>query len=189
MEETLTKLGFQLSRQIVIMVLNQTSSPILARRFFQWAKLQPGFKHGAATYNALTTILARSRDLNSIQMVFSERLDAQVDVSASTFSFATAWHGDPDLLNEVTRIIEKMPFPSRGRAYNFLIRVLCRQNVNAALRVLEKMVIAGCAPNRKTFRPIIKFYRRHIQMDKVQEIYETMEIFGCPPVGFKRKPC
>lgn len=184
MEETLTKLGFWLNPQIVIMVLvlDRTVSPILARRFFQWATLQPGFKHNISTYDALTRNIARSKDFNTLQMVFSERLGAHVDVSVRTFRFAIDWDDDPNLLNEVIRIIEKMPFSTRKRSYNLLIRALCPKNVNAALSVLEKMVIADCAPESITFRPFIKFYRRHKQMDNLQEIYETMKIFRCPLV-------
>lgn len=185
MEETLTKLDFWPSPQIVIMVLvlDRKVSPTLARRFFQWATLQPGFKHNIPTYDALIRNIARSKDFNALQMVFSDRLGADVGLSVRTFMFAIDWHDDPNLLNEVIKIIEKMPFSTRIRSYNLLIRVLCPKNVNAALSVLEKMVIVDCAPETITFRPFIKFYRRHKQMDKVQEIYETMKIFGCPPVS------
>lgn len=188
MEETLTKMGFQVSRQIVRMVLSETRSPILARRFLNGPHYNR-FKRSVSTYNLLTTILAHSKDFNTMQMVFSEKMDAQVDVTVRTFRFATAWHDDPNSLNEVIRIIEKMPLTSRVRSYNLLIRAVCRKNANAALRVLEKMVTDGCAPNRKPFRPFILFDRLQNQMDKLQEIYETMEIFGCPPVGFTCKPC
>lgn len=118
-------------------------------------------------------------------MVLSERLDAGFELSSRTLTFATAWCGDFNMLNEVIGIIEKIAYPtgSRVHAYDMLIAALCkRDRVNAALRVLEKMVNAGHAPKPTTFLPFIASYRRTNQMDMVQEIHETMEIFHCLPI-------
>lgn len=178
LNKTLDKLCFQLSHQHVILVLPKIKSPILALRFFRWATSQPRFTHNRSTYDAIVNILGHSKDFKTLHMVLLERLDARCDLSSRTFTFATAWHDDFNMLNEVIGIIEKIGIV---HAYDMLITTLCKRHyTNAALRVLEKMVMAGYAPRISTFRPFILSYRRRNQMDMVQGIHETMKIFRVP---------
>jgi pentatricopeptide repeat protein len=86
------------------------------------------------------------------------------------------------MLNEVIAIIDKLAFPSRRHSYEMLIASLCEKNhVNAALRVLEKLLNPVCAVRISTFLPFILFYCQNNRMDKVQEVFEMMKMKGCPP--------
>ena len=99
MEETLSQLGVQINQGLVKMVLKKRSSPTLAMRFFQWAKLQTGFTHNTLTYNKLTNLLGRSEDFETLQKILAEMLPARRNYSVKTFSFAAAWHDDSDMMN------------------------------------------------------------------------------------------
>jgi len=176
MEETLTQLGLRMNTRLVKLVLNTANSPSSALRFFQWAKLQPGFKHDTSTYDTLVNILGWSKDFETLQRVLSERADACCNNSSITFLFAAAWHDDLDMLKEVMDMFDKLKPSLRREAYEMLIAALCRENhVNAALAILEKMVIADCAPRLLTYRPLIQVYCQNNQMHKAQEVFEIMK--------------
>jgi len=179
MEATLTQLGVQLTPQLVKMLFNKISSPSLALRFFQWSKLQPGFNHNTSTSDRLANILGRSKDFETLQRVLSERSPLSCNYSVKTFSFATAWYDDPDMLNEVIEMFEKLELSLRRCAYKMLIAALCQKNhVNAALMVLKSMSSVDCAPRMSTYRPLIQVYCQNNRMDKVQEVFEMMK--NCP---------
>lgn len=175
-EETLNQLGIHLCPQFVILILTKLDSPSSALRYFEWAKLQPGFKHTTQTYDTFGNILGRSKDFETLQRVLSERSAACCSNSAETFSFATAWYDDTDILNELMEMFEKLELSIRRDAYEMLIAALCGKNhANAALMVLEKMATAGCAPRMLTYRPLIRLYFRKNEKDKVFEIFEMMK--------------
>lgn len=181
MEATLTQLGVQVTPELVNQVFVEINSPSSALRLFQWAKLQPGFKHLTSIYDSLTNILGHSKDFEALQRVLTERLAVSC-YSAKTFSFATAWHNDLDMLNEFMEIFEKLKPPIRRFAYEMLIVALCKENhINAAIVALEKMARSGCAPNMQTYHPFIRLiqvYCQYNQMGKVDEIFERMK--DCP---------
>lgn len=175
-EESLTQLGIHLNPQFVRLILKKLDSPCSAMRFFEWAKLQPGFKHDTQTYDMLVNILGRSKDFENLQRVLLERSAACCSNSAEAFLFAAAWHDDADMLNEVMKMFEKLELSLRRDAYEMLIAALCEKNhVNATLRVLEKMASADCAPRMSTYRPLIQVYCQKKQMHKVQEVFEMMK--------------
>jgi len=176
LEETLNRLGIHLSPLLARLILEKIDSPSLALRFFQWAKLKPGFKHDTGTYDRLVNIVGGSKDFETLQRVLSERSAACCSNSAEAFSFATVWHDDSDRLNEIMEMFEKLDLSPRRDAYEMLIAALCEKNyVNATLMVLEKMVSADCAPRLSTYRPLIQLYCHKNKMDKVQEIFEMMK--------------
>lgn len=176
LDETLNRLGIHLSPLLAWFILGKIDSPNLALRFFQWAKLKPGFKHDTQTYDRLVNILGCSKDFEALQRVLAERSAACCSNSAEVFSFATNWHDDSDMLNKIMEMFEKLELSLRRDAYEMLIASLCRNNyVNAALMVLEKMASSDCAPRLSTYRPLIKLYCRKNKMDKVQEIFEMMK--------------
>lgn len=182
MEETLTQLGVQVTPRLVKTVLDTTSSPSSALRFFQWAKAQPGFRHSTSTCDKLVDVLGRSRDFETLQRVLSERFAECCFYCDKTFSFATARNDDPNLLNKVMEMIERLEISARRHAYETLVASLCKENrVDAAEVVLEKMVSADCAPQMFTFRPLILFCCHKYQMDKLQWVFEMMKMYGCPP--------
>lgn len=175
-EETLTGWGIQLSPGLVKMVLGKTSSPTLALRFFQWAKTQPGFKHNGSTYDKLINTVGSFKDFETLLKVLSERFVEGRKISFKTFSFATAWHDDPAMLNEVLEMIRKLELSPRRYAYERLIGALCKKNhVDAAIAVLEKITNADCAPRMHAYRPLIKVYCKKNQMDKPQEVLEKAQ--------------
>jgi len=178
-EETLTQSGVRLSPGLVLMVLGKTSSPTSALRFFQWAKTQPGFKHNSSTYDKLGNTVGSSKDFETLQRVLSERFVEGCKISFKTFSFVTAWHDDPAMLNEVLEMIKKLDLSPRRYAYERLIGALCRKDhVDAALAVLEKIATAECAPRMHAYRPLIQVYCKKNQMDKAQEVFGMMK--DCP---------
>jgi len=179
MEETLTQLGVHLTPGLVDIVLDKTSSLSSALRFFQWAKAQQGFKHNNSSYDKIANSLGSSKDFVTLQRILSERFVERCKFSFKTFSFATAWHDDSQMLNEVMEMIEKLELSPRRYAYERLIGALSRKNhVDAALKVLEKMASADCAPNMHAYRPLIHLYCKKNQMDKVREVFEMMK--DCP---------
>jgi pentatricopeptide repeat protein len=176
MEETLTQLGLQLTPRLVKTVLDTTSSPNSALRFFQWANAQPGFEPNIATYDKLVDILGRSKDFETLLRVSPERSGSHSNNFAKTFSFYAMWHDDSDTLNEVMEMFDKLELSIRREAYERLIVTLCEKNhVNAALKVLEKMASVDCAPRMSTYRPLIQVYCQNNQMDKVQGVFEMMK--------------
>lgn len=182
MEETLTQLGVQITPRLVKTVLDTTSSPRSALRFFQWAKAQPGFRHSVSTYDKLVDVLGRSRDFETLQRVLSERFAECCSNSDKTFSFATVSNDDPNLLNEVMEMIKKLEISARRDAYGKLVAALFKENhLGAAEVVLEKMASADCAPNAFTFRPLILFCCQKYQMDKLRWVFEMMKMNSCPP--------
>lgn len=90
-------------------------------------KLQPGFKHNTSTYDELVNILGRSKDFETLQMILAEMSSAPCSYSAKTFSFATVWHDDSDMLKNLTEIIEKLELSPRRNAYEMLIAALCEK--------------------------------------------------------------
>jgi len=185
MEEALTQLGVPLTPELVNRVFGKISVPSLALRFFQWAKLQPGFKQVTSNYERLANILGRAKDFEALHMILLEMSAVFCNYSAKTFSFATAWHDDPDMLNEVMEMFKKMALSLRRNAYEMLIAALCEENhINAALVALEKMASAGCAPRMQTCRPLIPVYCQNNQMDKVQEVFEMTKDFPQDPICY-----
>lgn len=181
MEETLTQLGVQITPQLVKKVLDTTSSPRSAMRFFQWAKAQQGFRHNTSTYDKLVDVLGHSRDFETLQRVLSERFAESCGYSDKTFSFATVSH-NPNLLNEVMEMIEKLEISARRHAYEKLVVSFCKENqLDAAEVVLQKMASADCAPKSFSFRPLILFCCQKYEMDKLQWVFKMMKMNGCPP--------
>jgi pentatricopeptide repeat protein len=181
-EETLTQLGVQITPLLVKTVLDTGSSPSSALRFFQWAKAQPGFRHNTSTYDKLVDVLGRSRDFETLQKVLSERFTECCNNSDKTFSFATVSKDNPNLLNEVMEMIDRLEISARRHAYAKLVAFLFKENhVDAVEVVLEKMARADCAPKMFTFRPLIVFCCQKYRMDKLQWVFEMMKMNGCPP--------
>lgn len=105
--------------------------------------------------------------------------------SAKTFSFAAAWHGDLDLLNEIMQILDKLELSVRRSAYEMLIVALCEENhINVALVVLENMARSGCAPRMQTYRPLLQVYCLNNQMDKVYEVFGRMKDYPRDPISY-----
>jgi len=179
MEATLTQLGIQVTPHLAHMVLDKISSPSSALRFSEWAKLQAGFEDDTTTSDKLVNILGRSKDFETLQRVLSERSPTTCNYSTRTFSFATAWHDDPDMLKEVMEMLEQLELSLRIFAYEMFIAALCEENyINAALVALGKMANTDCAPRMQTYRPLIQVYCQNNQMDKVHEVFEMMK--DCP---------
>lgn len=185
MEEALTQLRVWLTPQLVNTVFDKIMSPSLALRFFQWAKLQPGFKHATSNYDRLANILGRSKDFETLKRVLLEISTVYGNYSDKTFSFATAWHDDPDMLSEVMEMLEKLEHNPRRYAYEMLIAVLCQKNhANAALVVLKKMGSRGCVLRMQTYRPLIQVYCQNNQMDKVHEVFDMLKDSPPDPICF-----
>lgn len=183
--DQLGQLGVQFYPRLVSMSLDKASSPILALRFFQWAKAQPGFKHKSSLYDKLANIHGRCKDFKTLQMILVEMQSAGCSYSAKTFSFATVCHDDPDILNELMEMFEKLALSLRRDGYEMLIAALCEENhINEALTVLEKMASAGCARRMLTYRPLIQVYCQNNQMDKVQDVFEMTKYFPQDPICY-----
>lgn len=178
-EETLTQLGVHLTPRLVKMVLGNTSSPTSALRFFLWAKAQPGFKHNSSTYDKLGNTVGSFKDFETLYRVLSERFVEGCKISFKTFSFVTAWHDNPAIMDEVLEMIKKLELSPRRYAYERLVGALCRKNhVDVALAVLQKIASADCAPRMHAYRPLIQVYCKKNQIDKAQEVFEMMK--DCP---------
>lgn len=185
LDETLNRLGIHLSPLLALFILRKIDSPSLALKFFQWAKLKPGFKHDTQTYDRLVNILGRSKDFETLQRILSERSAACCSNSSAVFSFATIWHDDSDMLNKIMEVFGKLELSLRRDAYEMLIAALCEENhINEALSVLEKMASAGCAPRMLTYRPLIQVYCQNNQMDKVQDVFEMTKYFPQDPICY-----
>ena len=79
-------------------------------------------------------------------------------------------------------MIEKLEISTRRDAYGKLIADLFKENhLDTAEVVLEKMANADCAPKTFTFRPLILFFYKKYQMDKLRWVFEMMKVNGCPP--------
>jgi len=118
-------------------------------------------------------------------MILEEMQSARCNYSVKTFSFATAWHDDPDMLNDVMEMFKKLALSLRRNGCEMLIAALCEDNhINAALVALEKMPSVGCALRMQTYRPLIQVYCRNNQMDKVQEVFEMTKAFPQDPICY-----
>lgn len=182
MEEALTLMGTRLTSELVTMVLSSLNSLQLALRFFQWAKAQPGFKPNSAMYDELVNIAVRCKDFEALKMLLTERVADTCFNSAKTFSFATAWHDDAEMLGKVTETIKQLKNLAQKNAYDMMVFALCKEDyVDSATSVLKDMYKAGCALTPLTFRPLLVAHGRNNRMVEVHEVFKFMNEMGCPP--------
>jgi len=182
MGETLTRMGTGLTSELVTMVLSNLNSLQSALRFFQWAKAQPGFKTNSVMYDELVNIAGRCKDFETVGMLLTERVAEHCFNSPRTFSFATAWHNDAEMLGEVTETIKKLENFAQKNAYDMMIAALCTEDyVDSAISVLKEMYKAGCALTPLTFRPLLVAHGRNHRMAEVHEVFKFMKKMGCTP--------
>lgn len=176
MEEALTLMSTHLTSELVTMVLSSLNSLQLALRFFLWAKAQPGFKPNSAMYDELVNIAGRCKDFETLKMLLTERVADNCHISAKTFSFATAWHDDAEMLGEVTETIKQLENFARKNAYDMMVSALCKEDyVDSAISVLKDMYRAGCALTPLTFRPLLVAHGRNNRMAEVHEVFEFID--------------
>ena len=79
-------------------------------------------------------------------------------------------------------MIGTLELSPKTNTYKMFIATLCEKNdVNAALGILEKMESANCSLRATTFCPLITILFLKYQLDKLQLVFEMMKMKGCPP--------
>ncbi|BBM98208.1 protein MpPPR_13 [Marchantia polymorpha subsp. ruderalis] len=153
--ELLQLLGITLKPHLVGEVLKAQEDWERALRFFEWAKLQPGFEHTAHTYNVLLCNIASAKNEKAENMVLP--------------------------LRHLQEMISKGMTPTI-LALNILIDRLCKaKKVGAALKVMRDLEGNGVAFDLVTYNSVINGLGKAGKFTEIFELLEEMEQKGVKP--------
>ncbi|KAL2545757.1 putative pentatricopeptide repeat-containing protein [Forsythia ovata] len=145
MEEKLKNADFSYTEEIVDKVLKRCFKvPHLALRFFNWLKLEAGFRHTTETYNTLIYIAAEAKEFELVEVLVEEMEKNYCEKNVKTWTILISHYGKAKLIGKGLLVFEKMKKSSvepDGTTYRIMLRALCTAGqANIALEFYKEMV-------------------------------------------------
>ncbi|CAN8253914.1 unnamed protein product [Cochlearia groenlandica] len=177
MEAVLDDMNVDLSHCLVVDVLERfrhARKP--AFRFFCWASQQPGFAHDSTTYNSMMSILAKTRQFETMLSVLEE-MGAKGLLNMDTFTIAIKAFAAAKERKKAIGIFElmkKYKFKIGVETINCLLDSLGRAKLGKEAQVLFDKLKERFTPNMMTYTVLLNGWCRVRNLLEAARIWNDM---------------
>ncbi|KDP28249.1 hypothetical protein JCGZ_14020 [Jatropha curcas] len=184
MEAVLDECGINLSQDLVIDVLERfrhARKP--AFRFFCWAGQKQGFAHDSRTYNSMMSILAKTRQFETMISMLEE-IGEKGLLTMETFSIAMRAFAVAKERKKAVAIFELMKkhkYKVGVETINSLLDSLGRSKLGKEAEVLFGKLIGRFTPNLKTYTVLLNGWCKVKNLMEAGRIWNEMIDKGFKP--------
>ncbi|ESQ43825.1 hypothetical protein EUTSA_v10005842mg [Eutrema salsugineum] len=184
MEAVLDEMKVDLSHDLMVEVLERfrhARKP--AFRFFCWAAEKPGFAHDSTTYNSMMSILAKTRQFETMVSVLEE-MGAKGLLTMDTFTIAMKAFAAAKERKKAVGIFElmkKYKFKIGVETINCLLDSLGRAKLGKEAQVLFDKLKERFTPNLMTYTVLLNGWCRVKNLMEAARIWNHMIDQGLKP--------
>ncbi|XP_010413276.1 PREDICTED: pentatricopeptide repeat-containing protein At3g62470, mitochondrial [Camelina sativa] len=184
MEAVLDEMKVDLSHDLIVEVLERfrhARKP--AFRFFCWAAEQPGFAHDSRTYNSMMSILAKTRQFETMVSVLEE-MGTKGLLTMDTFTIAMKAFAAAKERKKAVGIFElmkKYKFKIGVETINCLLDSLGRAKLGKEAQVLFDKLKERFTPNMMTYTVLLNGWCRVRNLMEAARIWNDMIDQGLKP--------
>ncbi|KAJ1290641.1 hypothetical protein BS78_02G260300 [Paspalum vaginatum] len=148
---------------------------------------QSGIKPNVYTYTAVIDAMYRAGQVPRAQELLCQMIDSGCPPNTATFNAIMRAHvkaGHSEQVLQVHNQMRQLGCEPDIITYNFLVETHCGKgqgNLDAALKVLAKMIAKGCIPDCHTFNPMFKLVLGLGNIDAARKLHEKMRELQCKP--------
>ncbi|XP_008807561.2 pentatricopeptide repeat-containing protein At2g37230 [Phoenix dactylifera] len=185
LQNSIRSLSPTFDRDLVLAVLRGARHPDHALRFFRWVE-RTGFRHDAATYGEIVSILTRNSMLNHARCLILEDMPTRlVERDEDMIADLIAGYGRAGIPQEAVKIFRRMPelgVARTVRSYDALFKAILRSGrVMMAKRVFNSMIRDGVAPAASTYNTLIWGFCLSVKMETAKRFFADMKERGLAP--------
>ncbi|KAH0865564.1 hypothetical protein HID58_082775 [Brassica napus] len=184
MEAVLDEMNVSLSHNLIVEVLERfkhARKP--AFRFFCWAGERPGFAHDSRTYNSMMTILAKTRQFETMVSLLEE-MGVKELLTMETFTIAMKAFAAAKERKKAVGIFElmkKYKFKIGVETINCLLDSLGRAKLGKEAQVLFDRLKERFTPNLMTYTVLLNGWCRVKNLMEAARIWNGMIDQGLKP--------
>nr|VDD58079.1 unnamed protein product [Brassica oleracea] len=184
MEAVLDEMNVSLSHDLIVEVLERfkhARKP--AFRFFCWAGERPGFAHDSRTYNSMMTILAKTRQFETMVSLLEE-MGVKELLTMETFTIAMKAFAAAKERKKAVGIFELMKqykFKIGVETINCLLDSLGRAKLGKEAQVLFDRLKERFTPNLMTYTVLLNGWCRVKNLMEAARIWNGMVDQGLKP--------
>uniref|UniRef100_A0A0D9XG76 Pentacotripeptide-repeat region of PRORP domain-containing protein n=1 Tax=Leersia perrieri TaxID=77586 RepID=A0A0D9XG76_9ORYZ len=157
-----------------------------AERVFAEMK-QSGIEPNVYTYTAVIDAMYRAGQVPRAQELLCQMIDSGCPPNTATFNAIMRAHvkaGRSEQVLQVHNQMRQLGCEPDVITYNFLMETHCGKgqcNLDAAMKVLTRMIAKGCTPDCHTFNPMLKLVLVLGNVSAARKLYERMQELQCKP--------
>ncbi|KAL1343186.1 hypothetical protein HN51_029610 [Arachis hypogaea] len=179
----LTQIAPFLTSHLVESVLNRFHSWKLAHTFFNWASTQHGYRHTCYTYNAMASILSRSRQIPPLKSLLKDIVQSRCSFPPGALGFLVRCLGSAGLVDEANEVFDEMRLKGlcipNDYCYNCLLEALSKSgSVDLMEKRLNEMRRFGWEFDKFTLTPVMQAYCNSRRFEEALSVYNTMQEKG-----------
>nr|XP_010906524.2 pentatricopeptide repeat-containing protein At2g37230 [Elaeis guineensis] len=185
LQNSIRSLSPTFDRDLVLAVLRGAHHPDHALRFFRWVE-RTGFRHDAATYGEIVSILTRNSMLNHARCLILDDMPKRlVDRDEDMIAALIAGYGRAGIPQEAVKIFRRMPELGVTRtvsSYDALFKAILRSGrVMMAKRIFNSMIRDGVAAAASTYNTLIWGFCLSVKMETANRFFADMKERGIAP--------
>uniref|UniRef100_A0ACD5YD38 Uncharacterized protein n=1 Tax=Avena sativa TaxID=4498 RepID=A0ACD5YD38_AVESA len=148
---------------------------------------QSGIMPNVYTYTSVIDAMYRAGQVLRAQELLCQMIDNGCNPNTATFNAIMRAHvkaGRSEQVLQVHNQMRQLGCDPDIITYNFLMETHCgkgQSNLEAAMKVLAKMIAKGIIPDCHTFNPMLKLVMCTGNVDAARKLYERMEELQCKP--------
>ncbi|KAI4989406.1 hypothetical protein ZWY2020_036723 [Hordeum vulgare] len=148
---------------------------------------QAGIMPNVYTYTSVIDAMYRAGQVPRAQELLCQMMDTGCPPNTATFNAIMRAHvkaGRSEQVLQVHNQMRQLGCDPDIITYNFLMETHCgkgQSNLDAAMKVLAKMIAKGCIPDCHTFNPMLKLVLGTGNVEAARRLYERMQELQCKP--------
>ncbi|KAM0884355.1 hypothetical protein ACQ4PT_031031 [Festuca glaucescens] len=148
---------------------------------------QAGIMPNVYTYTAVIDAMYRAGQVPRAQELLCQMMDNGCNPNTATFNAIMRAHvkaGRSEQVLQVHNQMRQLGCDPDIITYNFLMETHCgkgQSNLDAAMKVLAKMIAKGIIPDCHTFNPMLKLVLCTGNVDGARKLYARMQELQCKP--------
>lgn len=148
---------------------------------------QSGIMPNVYTYTAVIDAMYRAGQIPRAQELLCQMIDSGCPPNTATFNAIMRAHvkaGRSEQVLQVHNQMQQLRCEPDIITYNFLMETHCGKgqgNLDAALKVLQKMTAKKSIPDCHTFNPMFRLLLVHGDIGAARKLYEKMRELQCKP--------
>ncbi|KAJ4774918.1 Pentatricopeptide repeat-containing protein [Rhynchospora pubera] len=148
---------------------------------------QAGIVPNVYTYTCIIDAMYRAGQIPRAQELFCQMINSGCSPNTATYNAIMRAHvkaGRTEQVLQVHNDMKRFGCEPDIITYNFLIETQCSKsqgNLDAALKVLNQMVLKKCNPDCHSFNPIFKLLVKSSNIEAVHKLYEKMRGLNVQP--------
>ncbi|XP_052166778.1 pentatricopeptide repeat-containing protein At1g20300, mitochondrial-like [Oryza glaberrima] len=148
---------------------------------------QAGVTPNVYTYTAVIDAMYRAGQVPRAQELLCQMIDSGCPPNTATFNAIMRAHvkaGRSEHVLQVHNQMRQLGCEPDIITYNFLMETHCgkgQSNLDAAMKMLTRMIAKGCIPDCHTFNPMLKLVLVLGNVNAARKLYERMQELQCKP--------